>query len=263
MGGLIRRAGAIAWILAVTLAIPASAAGHGGSKGSTPTGYDISWPQCGSAYPSGPLFGVVGVNDGLANNANPCLGSEIQWALNSQGLSTQPKASLYINTADPGPGVADWPGGTCSGSWTTACAYQYGEDRAAYSYGVASGANSSLAVSAPWWLDIETGNSWATSSTANYTGLNIATIQGFVAGLHGSGATGPVGIYSTASQWNQITGLTAQTTASGFGSTPPNWVAGARTLTGAQNNCVSGGFTGASPTLAQYKSGGFDADTRC
>ena len=31
----------------------------------TPTGYDISYPQCGSAYPRDIAFGVVGVTRGL------------------------------------------------------------------------------------------------------------------------------------------------------------------------------------------------------
>lgn len=258
------------------LIVPAAQAAKpaSGSNGSTNTGYDISYPQCGSAYPTGQAFGIVGVNGGLANDANGCFASELAWALVSPGIVTplQPAVSLYINTADPGPapGVTDWPTtgsstdyGTCDGSWTTACAYLYGEQRAAYSYGVASGTNSSVASGAPWWLDIETANSWANSTAAGYAQLNIAAIQGFVAGLKNSGASGSVGIYSTASQWNQITGLTAQTTATGLGSSPPNWVAGGRSLKQARTNCSSGGFTGANPTLAQYGSLGYDADLRC
>jgi hypothetical protein len=247
--------------------------GGGSSGGSSTVGYDISYPQCGASYPSHPVFGIVGVNGGLANDPNSCFGSELQWALASPGQATpqQPSASLYMNTANPGPrpGVTDWPSsgtspyGSCDGSWSQSCSYVYGEQRAAYSYGLVNSANSGVAASAPWWLDIETANSWATSSTQAYTQLNIATIQGFVAGLQGSGANGPVGIYSTAYQWNQITGLAAQTTASGFGSTPPSWVAGASSLSGAQTNCSSTGFTGVRPTLAQYPSNGFDADYRC
>ncbi len=43
------------------------------------TGYDASYPQCSGSYPSQPLFGIVGVNGGLASNANPCLSGELQW----------------------------------------------------------------------------------------------------------------------------------------------------------------------------------------
>jgi hypothetical protein len=248
--------------------------GGGGGGGSTTTGYDISYPQCSASYPANPAFGIVGVNGGLANDANQCFGSELQWALGSTGLANQPKASLYINTADPGPapGVTDWPAsgsspyGNCSGGWTPACSYVYGQARADYSYGLASATNSAVAAADPWWLDIETSNSWATSSTADYTQMNIAAIRGFIGGLQGSGATGPVGIYSTAAQWNTITGLTGQTTASGLALTspPPDWVANPHAgLRTAQSNCSSGGFTGAIPTLAQYSSGGYDADLRC
>jgi hypothetical protein len=52
----------------------------------------------------------VTVNEGLPNNTNPCLEDEISWAQFSVGGTRQPKASLYVNTADPGNhGVTDWP----------------------------------------------------------------------------------------------------------------------------------------------------------
>jgi hypothetical protein len=264
----------LAVVVGVALAsAPVAMAKHpSGGGGGTSAGYDISYPQCTTGYPSSPAFGIVGVNGGLANDANKCFGSELQWALASPGLANQPKASLYINTANPGPapGVTDWPTsgstpsyGTCDGSWSKACSYVYGEQRADYSYGLVAATSSTVAASAPWWLDIETANSWATSATGGYTQLNIAAVQGFIAGLRGSGASGSVGVYSTAYQWNQITGLTAQTTGSGLGSSPPGWIGGTGQLKQAQNNCSTGGFTGVSPTLAQYSSGGFDADLRC
>jgi hypothetical protein len=153
--------------------------------------------------------------------------------------------------------------GTCDGSWTKACAYLYGQQRATYSYNLVNGINPDLASTAPWWLDIETSNTWATSSTPGYRGLNVAAIQGFMSGLTSAGAAAPVGIYSTASQWYTITGLTAQTTASAFGSSPPAWVGGSRTLKQAQTRCASTGFTGVSPALAQYSANGYDADLRC
>jgi hypothetical protein len=243
-------------------------------SGPAARGYDISYPQCGSAYPTGQTFGVVGVNGGLANDANSCLGSELTWAESSPGLTTPPQApvSLYINTADPGPtpGVTDWPSsgsttdyGSCDGSWSQACAYLYGQQRATYSYGLVSAIDPNLASTAPWWLDIETVNSWATNSTSGYTGLNIAAIRGFIVGLINAGAVAPVGIYSTGSDWAAITGLSATTTSSAFGSSPPAWIAGSRTLKGAQSKCVSVTFTGVAPTLAQYNSNGFDGDLRC
>src|SRR5579884_1126343 len=74
------------------------------SRSSSPTtGYDASYPQCSGSYPSNPLFGIVGVNGGLANNANPCLGGELHWARNAPGRTRpqQPPLSLYIDTANP------------------------------------------------------------------------------------------------------------------------------------------------------------------
>ena len=239
--------------------------------GSSPTtGYDVSYPQCSGSYPSNPLFGIVGANGGLANNANPCLGGELDWASDAPGQK-QPQQlplSLYIDTANPGgqPHVADWPrsGSTplyasCNGKLTNACSYLYGEQRAAHSYRLVAPLDPVAARTAPWWLDVELGSSWA----GTYQ-LNIAALQGFVAGLHDAGATGPIGIYATGAQWHAITGLTAETTRAAFNAELPDWVAGTKaTLAQARHNCTNGGFTGAAPTLAQYRVGALDADLRC
>ena len=238
--------------------------------GSSPTtGYDASYPQCSGSYPSNPLFGIVGVNGGLANNANPCISSELHWARDTPGQKRpkQPPLSLYIDTANPGGHhVADWPGGgntplyaACNGKLTNACSYLYGEQRAAQSYRLVAALDPVGAKTAPWWLDVELGASWA----GTYQ-LNIAALQGFIAGLHNAGATGPIGSYSTSAQWKDITGLTAQTTQAAFNGQLPGWVAGTKaTLTQARQNCTNGGFTGVAPTLAQYRTGRLDADLRC
>ena len=239
-----------------------------GSSSAT-TGYDASYPQCSGSYPSNPLFGIVGVNGGLANNANPCISSELHWARDTPGQKRpkQPHLSLYLDTANPGAHhVADWPhGGTapaygaCNSQLTNACSYVYGEQRAAHSYRLVAALDPVGAKTAPWWLDVELMASWA----GTYQ-LNIAALQGFIAGLHSAGATGPIGIYSTSAQWNEITGLKAQTTATAFNGQLPDWVAGTEaTLTQARQSCTSGGFTGVAPTLAQYRIGPLDADLRC
>jgi hypothetical protein len=240
------------------------------TRGSSPTtGYDASYPQCSGSYPPNPLFGIVGVNGGLANNANPCLSRELRWARGAPGQKrpTQPSLSLYIDTANPGAHqVADWPsGGTtplyagCNGELTNACSYLYGEQRAAHSYHLVAAHDRVAAKTAPWWLDVELQASWA----GTYQ-LNIAALQGFIAGLRNAGATGPIGIYSTGAQWHDITGLTARTTRTAFHERLPAWVAGtATTLARARQNCATGGFTGSAPTLAQYRAGRLDADLRC
>lgn len=240
------------------------------SGGASPTtGYDISYPQCGGSYPGNPLFGIVGVNGGLANNPNPCVSAQLSWARGAPGQKApaQPPVSLYINTANPGAHhVGDWPGGgtaaaygTCNGQLTDACSFIYGEQRAAHSYGIIAALDPGAARTAPWWLDVELQASWA----GTYE-LNIAALRGFVAGLKAAGAVGPIGIYSTRAQWSEITGLTAQTTRAAFGMSLPDWVAGtAATQAQARENCEGGGFTGMTPTLAQYRQGAFDADLRC
>jgi hypothetical protein len=186
----------------------------------------------------------VGVNGGVANNANKCVGGELKWAASSPGLATPPQASasLYINTADPGPGVSDWPHsgssegyGTCHGGWSRACAFVYGEQRATYSYGLVNANHPLLASTEPWWLDIETVNTWASRKA-----LNIATIRGFVEGL-----------------------INSHTTSSALGYSPPSWVVGSGSVTDAEKMCRSIAFTGGKPTLAQYSHGSFDGDLRC
>jgi hypothetical protein len=75
------------------------------------TGYDISYPQCSAAFPTSPGFGIVGVNGGLAYATNSCLSSEYAWAETSNSAS-QPHASFYLNTGNPGPISAHWPTGS-------------------------------------------------------------------------------------------------------------------------------------------------------
>lgn len=241
-------------------------------------GYDVSYPLCGLALPAGAAFGVVGVNGGLANNANPCLAGELGWAAATPGLTSpsQPPASLYLNTADPGNRVPDWPAaafgsaagatpyGVCDGSWSTACAYLYGALRAALSYQLVAGANTALApAGAAWWLDIEQQNTWAKpSDLPEWAAVNIATIKGFVGGLRDAGAGGPIGFYSTSLQWPAITGLDPTSSLSQFSRSYPDWVAGLGSLAQAQAGCQSS-FSGGPVKLVQFAAGGFDGDFAC
>jgi hypothetical protein len=253
---------ALAAVIAVVLIIVLT-------SGSSPSlGYDISYPQCSGSYPSNQLFGIVGVNGGYARNANPCLVDELGWAREAPGQKKpdQPSLSLYLLTGNPGTQVDVWPKGgktakygACNGLLTNSCSYLYGEQRAAYSYGLVAAHDRHTAETAPWWLDVELEESWA----GTYA-LNIAALHGYLAGLKRAGATGPIGIYSTSAQWQQLTGLMAQTTAKALGGQLRDWIAGTTlTLSDARANCKDGDFTGLAPTLAQYQTGGFDADLRC
>jgi len=66
------------------------------SGSSSPTtGYDASFPQCSGSYPWNPLFGIVGVNGGLANNANRCISGELHWARDAAGAEA-PEAAAPV-----------------------------------------------------------------------------------------------------------------------------------------------------------------------
>jgi hypothetical protein len=249
-------------LLALAPAVGVDAAAPSGAASllaaATAPGYDISWPQCGGPYPVNPAFGIVGVNKGIVFSPNPCLASEVTWA---GGTS----AALYANTGNPGPALSThWPTGQtspqgCSAANpdSAACAYDYGYNAAADSYADAVSAFKALGLSAgpagsPWWLDVETSNSWRSDVT-----LNVAALSGAVYYLGSVAHVASLGIYSTSYQWGVITGGT--TTFSAY----PSWVAGAADAAGARANCAGPGFTGGGVTLAQYPSGGFDADLRC
>jgi len=240
--------------------------------GASPTGYDISYPQCGGAYPSAVSFGIVGVNDGIVYSANPCLPSELNWA----EAAGNHAPAFYANTANPGPAYSShWPSGqqtpkACDGSNSAACSYDYGWNAAYDSFTDAvnaetadgSASPSAAAAGAPWWLDVETGNSWETLEsaygvTATSEANDQAALQGEIA-LFRSQGVASVGVYSTGSQWASITGGTGSMFA-----TSPVWIAGFRRLSLAQAGCSSTSFTGGRVTLTQYPSPGFDADNVC
>ncbi|HVV25744.1 MAG TPA: hypothetical protein VHC21_01810 [Candidatus Saccharimonadales bacterium] len=243
---------------------PSKGGSGGGSTGSTSsvlTGNDVSWPQCSKSLPKGQLFGIVGVNDGLANTTNPCFATELAWANASVGGTGQDKAAVYVNTADPGTGVADWPTsgsstkyGSCTGGNTTACAYQYGWNMATADAQTRIGTNNP--ANFKWWLDVETDNSWETGSTGITN--NVADLEGMTDYFQSVG--GRVGLYSTASQWKAIAG-TVSTTSSLHGL--DSWLPGYSKLTAAKNACSVAGLTGGKTTVTQYVSKQLDYDYSC
>ena len=189
--------------LAGILSIGAGATAAGASTTrSTPTGYDVSYPQCNHSLPSSGAFGIVGVNDGLPWSANPCLKTQWTWASRK---SSPP--SFYLNTADPGPISSHWnlPGPRACVAPTSysdaGCAYDYGWNAAAQSLATAATATSSaIATGHAWWLDVETMNSWNGNPASN-----AADLQGAYDYLRSRGVQ-VVGVYSTGYQWGVITG---------------------------------------------------------
>jgi len=237
------------------------------ASGPAPTvllGNDISWPQCNKSLPNGQAFGVVGVNNGLANATNPCFATELSWAQKSAGGTGQDKVALYVNTANPGLTGSWWPTtntyggvtvssayGTCDGTDTAACAYVYGYAKA---YDDVNSRGVSNPSSYLWWLDVETGNSWETNKTAN-----SADLEGMTTYFQSIGAR--VGIYSTSTQWSQIAGVPGAT--SNLRSLK-SWIPGSRSQSAARANCSTTPLTpGGTVTLTQFVSKNLDYDYSC
>jgi hypothetical protein len=233
--------------------------GSGGGPKNVARGYDISYPQCGAAYPSNPLFGIVGVNGGRVFSTNPCLTSQLAWAGGATG-------ELYLNTGNPGPALSSfWPRGQTTprfcdsvNSDTADCAYDYGWNAAAASYTTVEQAYAALAIAAnpnatAWWLDVETTNSWRTD-----TALNVAALQGQADYLTSRGVT-RLGFYSTTVQWGTITG------GSKVFAPLPSWGAGSPSEKAAKQLCATTAtsFTGGRLAMVQYIANGFDVDVRC
>jgi hypothetical protein len=185
---------------------------------------------------------------------------EFVWALSSTSPS-QAHVGLYMNTANPGPGVSPhWPAaGTsvpraCDGSWSADCAYDYGWLAAQDAFGRAVGVTGRpAAAQSPWWLDVESANSWSTQQDTN-----AADVQGALDSLR-SVNVASVGIYSTLTDWEALIGPASP--GGPFGGLL-NWRPGATNLRDAPGWCsrtVSGGRV----KYVQFPSGGFDTDFAC
>lgn len=229
---------------ATFLAIAASSGVLAAAVDPYPTGqngYDVSYPQCGGATPSG-SFGIVGVNGGRPFRNNACLAGEYAAA---PGPTS---ASLYINTGYSGAYAKNiTPGCSASSStvagtsrqqqaWAIGCS----EAETSMAYATQQGAT----VLAAWWLDVETANSWSSGDLS----LNRYAIQGAITRLAQSGL--PVGIYSSSSMWSTITG-------GGF--TPASTAADWETSGGS----CSTPFTSTPVWLVQSTTSGFDSDLAC
>ncbi len=262
-------------VVLISLAGTTAASASGATSSAVPAasvGYDISFPQCGGSLPTGIGFGVVGVNDGRPLTTNPCLSTEIQWA--TTGLATTPQ--FYVNTANPGPSNNPaWPTTqtfpeVCTGADSVGCSYDYGWNAGSGSLQAVIAAETALgtsapgtaATSAPWWLDVETGNSWQSLRTgvAPSQGQFVndqAMIQGELAFLSGRGIH-TVGVYSTSYQWGEIAGATGTTFAA-----YDAWLPGYASLAEAQTACTYPAFTGGRTAMIQYSSNALDGDYIC
>lgn len=203
-------------------------------------GVDVSWPNCNASAPTKAAFGIVGVTGGLGFSQNPCLVKQAGWFKNM---------SLYVNTGYPGQyrglDFQNYPK-SCSSSDLNCLAYNYGYNAGQYAL---NHANVQGIVSATWWLDVETENSWTSDVIQNRNSL-----QGEADALKNGGVV-TIGVYSTTYQWQTITG--------GWQNGLPNW--GATTWTTAKQAakyCTGHNFNGGQTWLIQFR-GKLDQDVAC
>lgn len=265
---------AVVMTVVMTVLLPAGNALAAVSAGSV--GYDVAYPQCGAPLPTDGAFGVVGVTDGLPWSTNPCLADQYAWA-----ASRPQGAAFYLNTANPAPTSSYfWPASgssapaLCTDATSTTdpgCAYDYGWHAAADAFARAASVTAAAAT-LPWWLDVESANSWNGDGWSN-----AADLQGAVDYLRSQGVP-TVGFYATSGDWSAITGgYTVGTQSSyasywasywgpGFTTTgiaaAPDWVTGAAGYADATANCANS-FTGGTVALSQYPLNGYDGDYAC
>ena len=206
-------------------------------------GYDFSYPNCSATLPTDGSFEILGTTGGRAFTNNSCLGTEF----NTFTSGTQ---TFYMNlnaavgstasNANLGPKQCKKNDKACQN-------YNYGWQAAKSASDYAM--QQTGTASAMWWFDIETNNSWTSSTSVN---------QQVIQGAHDYLAITynvPSGVYSTPAMWQSVTG--------GWQNGMPVWYAtGKTTATDAATYCSSS-FTGGIVYLSQYISGGFDHDYAC
>lgn len=236
--------GAMMGLAATSSHAPSARADH--TAGQVP-GYDISWPQCGKAYPQEPIaFAIIGINNGRPFTANPCFQHQYAWA-SKYGVSP----GVYVNTDFPRAGRVEGntgPFGTCAANddWCRGYNYGYNLAKEAHERARSQGINPRM-----WWLDVETGNYWL----AGYQWYNAQVLKGAIDYYRDHQL--PAGIYGTPYQWGLIAG--------DFKPGLPIWTAGAQGVAGAAKRCndPAYAFAGGKVALVQYYDYGFDTNYEC
>ncbi|MHB8439248.1 MAG: glycoside hydrolase family 25 domain-containing protein [Acidimicrobiales bacterium] len=205
------------------------------------TGYDISWPQCGSSYPPSSTVAVVGANNGAAFTANPCFASEAAWG--------GPNLTVYLNVNSPqgsdSSQYASGPAGNCAVGDLNCESYNYGYNTARQT--IAQDESEGYGTST-WWLDVETGSYWTSDTSAN--DQVIAGALGAVKAANFAAA-----IYSTSYQWNQIAG--------NYNPGVPVWYPTGTSTNSPSNWCTTSSFAGGPVYLVQDAAGNYDGDYSC
>ena len=165
--------------------------GRGGYSPGT-VGVDLSQYQCGD-IPGSPMgVAVVQVTGGAIDNApNPCYVQEAQWA------GPNMAAYIYLNGLPSTPPTESLkgPAGHCAITNIACASFNYGYNYARY---WVTYSNKLGIAPDTWWLDVERYSGWQDTVS------NRLVVTGAINGLR-SMHVNP-GIYSTAAQWQEITG---------------------------------------------------------
>ena len=239
----------------------------------TANGYDVSWPNCSATPPGSSVvsFAIVGIGGGRPFTSNSCAAPEY---LKASDLGMP---SLYYNTGYVGAYGRDIVS-ACTGAVGTAAdpsgldtfgslkghalsqaerAWEIGCSEAEYGFKIAKAANEPAAY---WWADVETGNSWSTSTSLNQFAIDGMSYAMNVMNTTSSGVVVGGGIYSSPGSWTKLTGRLT------FAPTPAaaTWVA-----SGTCTSSPSSSLAGISPAVVQNSSydingsGTVDADEAC
>lgn len=207
-------------------------------------GYDEGSGQCGATPPTA-NFAIVNAAGGRPFSANSCLASELSAAGTDQ-------VSFYFNTGYAGAYGRDVTT-VCSSAASSkgysgklAQAYAIGCSEASYAISRTTG------LGAAWWLDVETANSWSSSNKA----YNVVTIQGAIDEAHTLTGGGPVGVYSSSSAWQVITGGGTVSSVDGSWVLSGQYACGGAAFGGSQVWIVQTGMTTVNGVA-------FDTDTAC
>jgi len=202
----------------------------------------MSWPDCAVQVPATATYGIVGVTDGKDYSiTNPCIAA--------QAAHFPENLSLYANSGwdDQSPKLNPSSPKACEAGNAECLAYNYG-----YNAGLAAhdAATAARVFSDVWWLDVEVANSWNDDVNQNRN-----SVQGEYDALTSRGVR-TVGVYSTNSDWQTITG--------GWHNGWPNWLATADAASSqGRQACTEYEFTGGPTLIVQYDPIRIDRDVAC
>ena len=219
--------------------------------GTTAYGADISWPNCpkgvgdrslGLPMPtSAARFVVVGLTNGPAFTANPCLADQVRWV-----KARHLWAGAYSVISYPTPAQLKAYGGRGSGT------------QRLFRVGAAQANRNVVAMRRAGlrppmvWVDVEPVRSAPWSRSPAY---NNAVVDGVVAAYKAAGLK--VGFYSYAYGWREITGGRRLPSY-------PTWVpSGDDQRASALRRCAQRSFSGGPVWMGQWTAGDRDHNTTC